>query len=207
MRNYGGNDEPKYRCLANLNDICNPPSNTVYPPQSVPMIFEMNVTSAQVEVSSTNLGGSLDDLSASQVVPGATPLTNGYQVFNEVAIDPNTCAQVPANTGTAHQVYASYVTQVEFGGNFGTRDAVVIDEEQGGFYNGIFYPGHIERFYYVLNIGRVRDSSANFSYTDPNTGINYYSNRAGGSSNRHNIMPSNLTAPGIFCPQGSAPFN
>jgi len=77
-----------------------------------------------------------------------------YQIFSVNLLSYPSCEQTPSGN-IAHQVYATYVSGVYFGGDVGTQDALVIDETEGNLDQfGQFYPDHIERYYYVIDVGR-----------------------------------------------------
>lgn len=90
-----------------------------------------------------------------------------------------------------------YVTGVPFGGNVGTRDALVTD----GF--SFANPSTLERYYYVYGLGRVRENNAQ--------GSNGQYGANGQNLDRNQEKPVNLNV--IYgskygnsggCPQGSA---
>jgi len=98
----------------------------------------------------------------------------------------------------------AYVTAVPFGGNIGTQDAVVI-EGQSFIKNGI---STLERYYYVKNLGRVRESHSvapNISSTygsDGSAGSAENLNRSSYRSLDNNVIYHNGNHGG--CAQGSA---
>ncbi|MDP9025542.1 MAG: hypothetical protein M3N13_09235 [Candidatus Eremiobacteraeota bacterium] len=93
---------------------------------------------------------------------------------------------------------ASYVPAIPFGGNIGTRDAVVLE--------GFSYanPSTLERYYYVSGIGRVRENNAQMASGQSSYGQN------GQNVTRNYMRPVDLNI--IYgsqfgnqggCPQGS----
>jgi len=93
---------------------------------------------------------------------------------------------------------ASYVTGVPFGGNVGTRDALVLE--------GFSYanPSTLERYYYVSGLGRVRENNAQRTsggqtpYNQKGQNLDRNQEKAVNSS----VIYANGNHGG--CPQGSA---
>jgi len=180
------------RCLSQENQYCTAPPTVAYPVGSAPQIFDVNVASVQDELNADNPDGS-----PRQAIPGNVSFTNNQQVnFGIVDLD-NACN--PTYIGTiGHQVLAVFVRQLDFQGDLGPQDTLIIDEYETG---PTLETYHMERYYFVNGYGRVRDGA---SYYDPNTMV--YDGHLSGSSIRNTLRPSTLAPPANTCPQGSAPL-
>ena len=195
MRNIDPNSGG-LRCFSQPdNSQCTTPPNSAFPPQSAPMIFNAHVATAQDERAATNPDGS-----PRQPIAGYTPfyVNNQPLKFGVYIINSSDCARTFAGSIT-HSVGGDFVLKVVFGGDIGTRDASVIDEYEQG------YPtadkGHMERFYYVAGLGRVRDGAAYYNITD---GV--YSSPPSNNSVRNLIRQSTIGQPPSACAQGTAPL-
>lgn len=187
------------RCFSNANAYCTAPSNTGYFPEGVPLIFDVNVVPLSTELTAENSDGT-----PRAVVPGAVDFSNHQDnLFGVVSMDPTTCAQQYEGQVGVHD-WVTYVQQVPFGGNVGTQDALVIDEIELAYNGTTRVPSgdHIERYFYVKGLGRVREASSGF---DTNTG--YYDEPLGGNSVRNIITANTISNPQVLCPQGTAPLN
>ena len=191
MRNIDPNSGG-LRCFSQPdNSPCTSPPNSAFPPQSAPMIFNTNVATAQDAIDSENPDGS-----PRTPIPGYTQFYNNNQALNfgVYLLDANTCSQSFAGS-VSHNVIGVLVSQVNFGGDIGIRDALAIDEYEAGD------PGHMERFYYVAGLGRVRDGAA---YYDSVTGV--YDQGPSNNSVRNLIRQSTISQPASPCAQGTAPL-
>lgn len=134
------------------------------------------------------------DGSPKTTIAGSLLLSNGtYLTFGVNTMNPTTCAQKYSYAVSA-VVYVTYVVAVPFGANVGTHDAVVVDEFEKGPSQS---QDHVERYFYVSGLGRVREGSATY---DTNTGY-YDLNR--NNFVRNMIEPNTISIPTDQCPQGS----
>ena len=188
VRSY--DDTDGLRCFSNVGQYCTAPSNSNFMPGNIPMITSMNVVPLQIELNGENSDGS-----PKFPLQYSTGYNNGqaYQ-FGVVSMDPATCAQTYEGAITAG-LYWTYVQGIPFGGDIGTQDAVVIEEVEAG---ATASQNHMERYFYVKNVGIVREGS---SYYDPSTG--YYDRPLGGNSVRNVYSSSNITPHPVQCPQGT----
>jgi len=177
------------RCFSTPGINCtSPPSNTDMPEQ-VPLSFNIPVISLQAELAAENTDGS-----PKGPIQGSISFTNGqYVPFGVHQMNPSGCAQT--GTGPVQAlVRAVYVSGVQFGGNVGTRDAVVIEEYE----LGATYGNHMERYFYVHGLGRVREGSAVY---DTSTGVYDLSRN---NSVRNTLRTNTISIPAPQCPRGSA---
>lgn len=189
------NNNNVLRCFANPGEYCTAPSNANYLPSGLPEEPLLNVATAQDDVDASNSDGTPRVL-----IAGSKDIT-GPQSFEWVNLDPNTCAQTQVGL-VGNEVFAVYVQDISFGGDVGTRDAVVIEEVETAYINGVrnSYPDHIERYYYVNGFGRVREATSNY---DPQT--QEFTNTMGNNPVRNTLIPRSFDAP-AFCPQGTAQY-
>ena len=183
------------RCFANPGEYCTAPPNSNYLPSGLPEALLLNVATSQDDVNASNPDGTPRTL-----IAGSQDIT-GPQSFEWVKLDPSTCAQTQIGL-VGNQVFAVYVQGISFGGDVGTRDAVVIQEVETAYINGIrsSYPDHMERYYYVNGFGRVREASANYDTTTQEFTISQGNNPV-----RNTLIPRSFDAP-AFCPQGTAQY-
>jgi len=184
------------RCFANVFENCTAPVNTVFMPEGVPyLISNLPGVSLQTELASENPDGSPAAPIAGSIITtqtvGYSPYKN-YQPFGVNSMN-GQCAQ-SLEFDTYNQTRIVYVTSVPFGGTIGTQDAIVID----GF--GIGPPNHIERYFYVKGLGRVREATA-FQGSDGK-----YNHQT--QNIYHNVeeplSSKTININGGGCPQGSA---
>jgi hypothetical protein len=193
IRSYQNGQGLGLRCFSNPGAICSSPPNSQDVPEAVPLFFTTNVVSLQTELASENSDGS-----PMRPIQGAVSPSNGqYLQFGINYLDTSTCAQTYFAAQNAF-VYGVYVTGVQFGGNVGTQDAMVIDEYEtaGGSTPGI--DSHVERYFYVRGLGRVREAAA---WYDPNDGL--YDAGSHFNSVRNMIASNTVTIPPAQCSQGS----
>ena len=191
------------RCFSDPGQLCTAPPSTSSMPEGIPRSLFLNVVFQS------------DDDAASDPVYG-TPVSQiagsidvtGLTYFQVNTMDPTTCAQTMQGLVPV-DVFAAYLYQYPFGGDVGTQDALVVEEVEYQDYNGHLEPNHIERYYYVNNYGRVRDSTAVYNH---DTGV-YYSvdsqgNAVGSNPVRHNVQSVDGLPPEPLnsCPQGTKPF-
>jgi len=183
------------RCFANPGEYCTAPPNTNYLPSGLPESLLLNVATAQDDVNASNSDGTPRVL-----IAGSKDIT-GPQSFEWVNLDPSTCAQTQVGL-VGNQVFAVYVQGIPFGGDVGTRDAVVIEEVETAYINENrnSYPDHIERYYYVNGYGRVREATSGYD-----TGTQEFTNTLGNNAIRNTLIPRSFDAP-AFCPQGTAQY-
>lgn len=189
------------RCFASPGQPCTAPPNSSDLPEDLPEVFLVNVVPWTTELASENTDAfGQPSGSPKTTIPGAVAF-NGWQEFDWVNMD-----------SSGHQTWvgpvwnfvtAVYVQGVQFGGDIGTRDALVIDEQEG-----TPAPNHIERFFYVNGWGRVREA---VSYWDTNTNqydqgpfINSNRNTLASTLQGRGITPPAINPPPNCCPQGSA---
>ena len=178
------------RCFSNQGVSCSSPPDSQTVPEAVPLFFGLNSVSLQTELASENSDGS-----PMQPIQGAVSPSNGqYLQFGVNTMDYSSCAQTYSATVSA-LVYGVYVSGVQFGGNVGTHDAVVIDEYELG---PTASQNHVERYFYVQGLGRVREASATY---DINDGL--YDASPHFNSVRNMIENNTITIPPEECPQGS----
>lgn len=207
IRNIDGTGAP-LRCFASPGQPCTAPPSSSNMPEKLPKIFLVNVVSWATEQASENT-----DIVNGQPVPNGTPRTtiagavtfSGWQSFDWVNMDSS--GNQTRQGSVDNLVTAVYVLGVQFGGDIGTRDALVIDEQEGN--SGI--PNHIERFFYVKGWGRVREA---VSYWNVNTNqynagpfVNSIRNTLSSTLQGNGITPPAINPPPNCCPQGSAPWN
>lgn len=194
MRNAPDFNPANFRCFSNVDaSPCTAPPNATFPPQSVPQIVNLNVVSASTAAAAENSDGTPNGpIAGSSQVTGSQPVN-----FGIYHMDPSTCAQTYIGN-VLHTVLMVFVNQKNFNGNLGVRNAVVIDEYEGGPTPD---QNHVERYYYVAGIGRVQESS---SYYNPSTGK--FDRPLGGVSLRNMIVQSNMPQPATICAQGSQPL-
>lgn len=194
MRNAPDFNPANFRCFSNVDaSPCTAPPNAAFPPQSVPQIVNLNVVYASTAAAAENSDGT-----PSGPIAGSSQITGSQPVnFGIYHMDPSTCAQTYIGN-VLHTVSMVFVYQKFFDGDLGYRNAVVIDEYEGGATPD---QNHVERYYYVAGIGRVQESS---SYYNPSTGK--YDRPLGGVSLRNKIVDSNMARPATICAQGTQPL-
>jgi hypothetical protein len=149
-----------------------------------------------------------EDGSPNHAIPGALVITPNtasdpvnFYTFADVTLNPTgNCAQ-SLYGNDPFQTQVVYVQQIPFGGTVGTQDALVTD----GFAQGA--PNHVERYFYVKGMGRVRESKA---FGGSGTSGYVYGTVDGYTSSNtlHNLLEPlsssyiNINTGG--CPQGSA---
>jgi len=195
------------RCFANPGQTCAAPSTTDHPPQAIPMIFAANRIDYQPYSYPDNMYGyEFSDGSPRTTIPGAVAFTD-WQLFDILTID-SSCNQ--ERIGPVYSLILVVVARaINFGGNIGTQyDVLIQDELQCGYPN--WMDCHMERFYYVPGLGRVREGSSwynnqtgvydlvDYTKTPPRFPLN---------SNRNIIMPGDMDwSNGVLCYQGGAPW-
>lgn len=191
------------RCFATNGTNCTAPPNSAMMPEAVPSAMVVNVVPwATARLAENGPGSLAGDGTPRTQITGATPIS-GWQTLQIQNMNAS-CAQSSAGTIDA-RVSVVYVTGVPFGGDIGTRDALIIDEQERS--TGSTTPHHMERYFYVNGWGRVREAAAHYN---PTSGV--YDLHETGISSR-NLLASRFTNPAAIpattnpCPQGSAPFN
>lgn len=182
-----------------MNANCTAPPNTVFLPEGVPyLISSLPVVSLQTELASENQDGSPKaPIAGSMLTTPTYGINQPHPNYEPFTVNNMTaqCVQSTAFT-TYNQTRVVYVTGVPFGGNVGTQDAIVID----GF--AIGPPDHVERYFYVKGLGRVREGTA---YYDSATG--YYDQQQR-QNILHNVLQplssAYININGGGCPQGSS---
>jgi len=188
IRSYDHTDG--LRCFSNAGAPCTASPNSTQLPESVPVAITLDVVPLASELSAENADGT-----PKFPIPGAISQTNGiYTQFGVHSMNMQTCAQT-LEYEESHLVYATYVSGVQFGGDVGTQDAVVIDEYELG---STASQNHVERYFYVHGYGRVREASSKY---DVNTG--YFDLPESGNSIRNTISAEDVAPYGNSCPQGS----
>ncbi len=200
IRNVPGT-RGQLRCFANEFQNCTAPANTVFMPEGVPyLIPNLPVVSLQTELASENSDGSPKaPIAASMVTTYTVGIDNPYYNAQPFGVESMSgqCSQSLENNQYSETLIV-YVKGVPFGGNIGTQDAIMID--------GLGFPrNHIERFFYVQGLGRVREGTASW---DSNTGYYDLSQPVQRQNIYHNMVEqlssSTITLQGVMCPQGSA---
>ena len=164
-------------------------------PEGLPEQLLLNVASAQDDVNASNADGTPRVL-----IAGSKDIT-GQQTFGVNSMDITTCKQNYLGL-VGNDVSAVYVQAIPFGGNVGTKDAVVIQEVETAYVNGVenSYPDHIERYYYVNGFGRVREATAVYNKATGQFTISQGNNAV------RNTLGSPFSTPPNYCPQGSVAY-
>lgn len=155
------------RCFSTPNAPCGSPADSSFMPEGAPyLIPNLPVVGVDALNDATNPsdGSPLKPIAGSMITT-LEPSTGNYWNFGINNFNwPTGCAQTSAGTG-ASQTRIVYVTNVPFGGTIGNSDAIVIDG-----YSKVTpsSENHVERAFYVLNVGRVRFGIA---FYDPSDGL------------------------------------
>jgi len=206
VRNVAGDVGGSLRCFASAGQVCSGPPTSDNFPEAVPASATLNVvpwtTARQAENQGSSVPGAAGAGTPRTTIQGAIQLT-GWRTFQEQFMN-SSCQQTPG-AALQNQVSIVYVTDVDFGGDLGVNDALVIDEQERAA--GATTPHHIERYFYVAGWGRVREASAHYN---SNTGV--YDLHETGISTRNTYAsrfatPAAIPNPTNLCPQGSAAWN
>lgn len=201
-----------FRCFAVVGKWCTakpmtqPAPGVPYLISDLPVVGYDAVKNAQINCSDGSTtcdgwGSPTKPIAGELVVLGGS-YSGNYAQFEVNDMDPNTCEQThePNPYGTFEGVV--YVTNVPFGGNMGTQDAVVVDTWSDG-------GTHAERYFNVPLWGNVR---ASILSPNPTTGIvEKYTNLFHNWESRDlTILPfdptdksTDLSTRDDICPQGS----
>ena len=181
------------RCFANTSAPCAAPSNATFVPEGIPVIIGLQKIAGTDLAPFENSNGSPKGIITGSFSPQHgqyTPFANNYMNGG--------CLQSGGNWTYAF-TEVIYATAIDFKGDIGVKDAVIVDEYEMG------PPAHVERYFYVHGYGRVREGSANF---DSNT-LAYDMPVPGQSStdneNRNHLLPrdfSKIPNSPTQCPQG-----
>ena len=197
LRCFTSARNPSINCTAPANgDVFGPP----YIMNNVPVVSWATAAATENDPNPT-----ASDAWPTRGIPGALVTTptgsDGFAPANYINYTVNNfggnCSQ-SHNFNTYSLGTASYVTGVPFGGNVGTRDALVLE--------GFSYanPSTLERYYYVSGLGRVRENNAQRTsggqtpYNQKGQNLDRNQEKAVNSS----VIYANGNHGG--CPQGSA---
>jgi len=146
------------RCFANTSQYCGSPPNSTMVPEAMPVSYGLNVVPASYVTAAENLGGSPSGHIIGARSPEGPPGT--YTPFaNNTLTNGAGCSQ-SLGGWTWAQTEAVYAVGVDFGGDVGIKNAVVIDEYELGPTTS---QNHMERYFYVHGYGRVREGSSGFN--------------------------------------------
>ncbi len=136
-----------WRCFANAGLPCGPSSgaNATYPPQTIDLSRMLPVINSF-------------DPNSNRVTLGAA-LIHDWQRFDVRGLNPTNGAQTGPLGPIFHREYAFIAASVNFGGDLGVQQNVLVYETEStgtqptGFNGG----ERMERYFYVMGYGRVRE--------------------------------------------------
>jgi len=181
------------------SDICkSPAAKALGPPYLIPYL---PVVSEDVLNGASNTDGSPLTIIPGSLLVTPDPSTGDYWSFGIQYMTVSGCVQTYFG-GTQSRDHVVYVTGVHFAGTVGKQDAIVIDGDSG---HSQLYD-HIERTFYVLGLGRVREGVAwynpadglyDYQDTDHHHYNEVHSDLQTLDTSKFNLQPAQ-------CPQGSA---
>jgi len=140
-------DSNGWRCLVNVGSSCGASANANYPIQGIDIMRSLPVINAA-------------NIPTNGRTVGAYPLRNDWKAVSLYYFNPTTGAQSSLYASLKVRSFAFIADGVNFGGSLGTRNDVLVYEEE--HIGNITLPAnvnggvHFERYYYIQGYGRVR---------------------------------------------------